>query len=64
MIDRVWWTWQNLDIEKEKDAISGSLTVNNSPPSRNATLDDLIDLGVNAAPINIRDETSTIAGPF
>ncbi|KAF2494294.1 Di-copper centre-containing protein [Lophium mytilinum] len=64
MIDRVWWTWQNLDVEKRKTAISGTLTVNNSPPSRNATLDDFIDLGINAGPIKIRDAMSTIAGPF
>ncbi|KAF2186462.1 Di-copper centre-containing protein [Zopfia rhizophila CBS 207.26] len=64
MIDRVWWTWQNLDIKNRQYSVSGTLTVNNEPPSRNATLDDLMDLGVNAGSLSIRDASNTLGGPF
>jgi tyrosinase len=63
-IDRVWWIWQNQDIKNRKDAIGGTITLNNSPPSRDGTLDDIISLGVNAPDIKIRDLMSTTAGPF
>lgn len=63
-IDRTWWIWQNQDIKNRQNAISGTITLNNSPPSRNGTLDDLIDLGVNAAPVAIKDIMSTVAGPL
>jgi len=63
-IDRTWWMWQNQDIANRQNAISGTLTLNNSPPSRNGTLNDLVNLGVNAADIPIADLMSTVAGPF
>lgn len=63
-IDRTWWIWQNQNLTARQNAISGTITLNNSPPSRNGTLDDLIDLGVNAAPIAIRNVMSTTAGPL
>ena len=63
-IDRTWWIWQNQDIANRQNAISGTITLNNSPPSRNGTLDDVIDLGVNAAPVAIGDIMSTVAGPL
>ena len=79
-IDRVWWIWQNYlpdaaednGIEgKEGDrifVIGNTTTVNNTPPSRNATLDDIIQLGVNdlngLKGIRIRDAVDTLAGPF
>lgn len=46
--------------------IAGSRTFLNVPPSTNATLDDVIELGVNAAAkgIKIRDAVSTLDGPF
>ncbi|KAF2786397.1 Di-copper centre-containing protein [Melanomma pulvis-pyrius CBS 109.77] len=65
MIDRTWWTWQNLDLKTRQYAIGATITVNNSPPSRNATLDDTIDAGYVGAPtITIRDASHTLAGPF
>lgn len=63
-IDRTWWIWQNQDIANRQNAISGTITLDNIPPSRNGTLQDLIDLGVNAPGIPIADAKSTIAGPF
>lgn len=63
-IDRVWWIWQNLDLEKRQYAIAGTITVNNQPPSRDTSLDDIMDLGVNAGPITIRDGMHTLGGPY
>ncbi|KAF2662040.1 Di-copper centre-containing protein [Lophiostoma macrostomum CBS 122681] len=65
MIDRTYWTWQNLDIKNRQYAIGATITVNNEPPSRNATLDDTLDLGYIGVPsITIRDASHTMAGPF
>ncbi|KAI9744548.1 MAG: hypothetical protein M1818_002077 [Claussenomyces sp. TS43310] len=63
-IDRTWWIWQNQDMENRKSAIGGTITINNSPPSRNGTLDDMIDMVVNAPPIKISELLSTTEGPF
>lgn len=65
MIDRTYWTWQNLDIKNRQYAISATITVNNQPPSRNATLDDTLSLGYVGVPdITIREASHTLAGPF
>jgi tyrosinase len=65
MIDRTWWTWQNLDVEKRRFALAGTITVNNSPPSRNATLEDPIELGfVGVEGTTIRGASDTLSGPF
>lgn len=62
------WIWQNAGILERQDrinTIAGTLTFLNNPPSRNATLDDTIDLGVNAPmPIKLRDLMSTVSGSF
>lgn len=63
-IDRVWWIWQNMDIKKRQYAVSGTLTVNNDPPSRNTTLQDTLDLNVVAPAITIEDSMHTLGGPF
>ncbi|KAL1596354.1 hypothetical protein SLS60_009000 [Paraconiothyrium brasiliense] len=65
MIDRVYWTWQNQDIVSRQYALGNTITVNNTPPSRNATLDDALDLGfVGVDTITIRDASNTLKGPF
>ncbi|KAF2274321.1 Di-copper centre-containing protein [Westerdykella ornata] len=65
MIDRVWWTWQNLDIKNRQYSVQGTITVNNQPPSRNTTLDDPIDLGFVGVPtVSIREASHTLGGPF
>jgi tyrosinase len=58
-IDRTWWIWQNLDPEKRTDAIGGSIAFLD-PTARNGTLEDVIDLGVNAAAITIGEVMSTV----
>jgi len=63
-IDRVWWMWQNQDLANRQYQIAGTLTLNNSPPSRNTSLEDVLDLGVNAKGISIRSAMSTLAGEF
>jgi tyrosinase len=42
-IDRVWNIWQALDFENRQDAISGTSTFLNMPPSANTTLDTIVD---------------------
>lgn len=64
MIDRTYWTWQNQDPEKRTYAISQTITLQNSPPSRNATIEDLIDLGANAPPLPIKEMMNTLDGPL
>lgn len=63
-IDRTYWIWQNQDLAKRQNTIAGTITFDNDPPSRNTTLDDMLDLGVNAKNITIRSALSTLAGPF
>ncbi|KAK4556466.1 hypothetical protein LTR86_006610 [Recurvomyces mirabilis] len=63
-IDRVWWIWQNQDLKNRQDAIAGTITILNQPPSRNGTLQDILDLGVNAPGITIGSAMSTLAGEF
>ncbi|OJD18660.1 hypothetical protein AJ78_01356 [Emergomyces pasteurianus Ep9510] len=63
-IDRLWSIWQWLDFGERRDAIYGTLSLANIPPTRNGTLDDIIDVGPLAPPIPVRDVMSTIDGPF
>lgn len=65
MIDRVWWIWQNLNLTARQDAISGTGTFLNYPPSANTTLDTVINLGYAAGTdIAMKDLMSTTSGPF
>ncbi|KAH6911013.1 hypothetical protein BKA70DRAFT_1146360 [Coprinopsis sp. MPI-PUGE-AT-0042] len=41
MLDRLWWIWQALHLEQAR-TVEGTITLNNKPPSRNATLEDLL----------------------
>ena len=67
-IDRVWWIWQKLSPRERQfsdNAIAGSRTFLNDPPSANGTLDDEIEFGYAAGPARqIRDLMSTVGGPF
>ncbi|WEW61215.1 tyrosinase superfamily protein [Emydomyces testavorans] len=63
-IDRMWTIWQWLDIEKRRNALHGTLTYENLPPSRNGTLEDIIDLTPIADPIQVRELMDVIDGPF
>ncbi|TEY44945.1 hypothetical protein BOTCAL_0340g00120 [Botryotinia calthae] len=62
MIDRVWWIWQLQDLAKRQNAVSGTITLNNVPPSRNTTLEDLQDIGYNAGPVPLKDLMNTLGG--
>jgi len=63
MIDRVWWIWQNQDVQKRQMEMQGSTNINGEGV---ATLDDVMTMGpyVGAANITIRDAMNTLAGPF
>jgi tyrosinase len=65
MIDKVWWTWQNLDLKNRQYALSNrtSMMPGAGPV---ATLDSTLTMGpyVGAKNITIRDAMSTLAGPF
>lgn len=63
-IDRLWSIWQWQDIERRKDAAFGTLTLGNVPPSRQGTLDDIIDMGPLGESLPMRDVMSTIEGPY
>jgi tyrosinase len=62
MIDRVWWIWQLQNLEKRLTDVSKTLTMNNSPPSRNGTINDLTNLGVLAGDVKLADLMLTIGG--
>ncbi|KAI1468299.1 Di-copper centre-containing protein [Daldinia caldariorum] len=65
MIDLVWWTWQSLDYSNRRDAVSGTGTFLNSPPSPDTTLDDIVDLGyAGGGQITMRELMSIQDGPF
>ncbi len=61
MVDFLWWIWQALHPDQAA-SVMGTITILNTPPSRNATLDDWIDLGVNGPPRVLREFMSTVAG--
>ncbi|KAF4556627.1 Tyrosinase-like protein 6 [Elsinoe fawcettii] len=63
-IDRTWWIWQNQDLANREKALAGTLTLFNSPPSRDTALTDAIDLGVLAPSVTIGDVMSTTKGPL
>ncbi|GAP87774.1 putative FAD binding domain-containing protein [Rosellinia necatrix] len=61
MVDRTYWLWQALHPFMAK-TIAGTITLFNEPPSRDTSVDDLIDLGVNAPPRRIGDLLDTLGG--
>ncbi|KAI8625303.1 Di-copper centre-containing protein [Xylariaceae sp. FL1651] len=64
MVDRVYWIWQALHLSLA-DTVAGTLTVFNTPPSRDTSVDDLLSLGVNADPLSIKNALNTLGGsPF
>ncbi|KAK7960348.1 Di-copper centre-containing protein, partial [Apiospora saccharicola] len=65
MIDLVWWVWQMMDIPNRQNAVAGTNTFLNQPPSANTTLDTVIDLFyAGGGPITMRELTSIHDGPF
>ncbi|TVY64353.1 Tyrosinase-like protein orsC, partial [Lachnellula suecica] len=63
-VDHIWAVWQALDLDERLFVVHGTLTMLNSPPSANGTLDTTMDLGYNGGSYHIRDLVSTIDGPF
>jgi len=66
MIDRVWWTWQNLDLESRGKAVAGSAGAIGDTTATNATLGDKLVMGpyVGYPNVTIGEAISTIGGPF
>ncbi|KAK8091883.1 hypothetical protein PG997_002244 [Apiospora hydei] len=63
-VDRVWWMWQNQAPVERSFSIAGTRTMANEPPSANATLDDLLDMGFNGDKSPVREHVSTVGGPY
>jgi tyrosinase len=65
-VDRTWWIWQNQDLEKRRLTIAGTLTFLNTPPTRNATLDDVMTFGeyLGFPDMLVKETSSTLAGPL
>lgn len=66
-IDRTWWIWQNLDPEARTSVVAGTMTTDNKPPSRQGTLDDVIDMGILGPSMPIAKAVSSVGltgGPF
>ena len=63
-IDRTYWTWQIQDLAARQYQLAGTITLNNSPPSRNGTLEDILNMGVNGPSVEIKDVMSTLDGPL
>ena len=64
MIDRVWWTWQNLDLKNRQNAVAGTTALGGG--GANTTLEDFLTMGkyVGVPDLKIKDAMSTMAGPF
>lgn len=63
-IDRVYYIWQWIGDESRQQTISGTITNLNQPPSRNGTLDDILNVEPVGQNMKIRDALSTVDGPF
>ena len=47
-VDRLWSVWQGLDYEARKNGLDGTLSMNNYPPTPNATLSTIMKMGIPA----------------
>ncbi|KAM0723152.1 hypothetical protein Q7P37_001352 [Cladosporium fusiforme] len=64
MIDRIWTVWQYMDRETRQDAIYGTSTLNNDPPSADMTLQDNLPFNLVASDPVLGDLMDTLAGPY
>jgi tyrosinase len=64
MVDRMYWIWQSLHPAQAYN-ISGTITILNTPPSRDAVKTDILNMGVNAPDLAIGSALNTLGGsPF
>lgn len=61
MLDRIWWVWQALHPDLAA-TIDGTITMNNSPASRNATIDDTLDTKGLLEPVALKQAFNTLTG--
>jgi tyrosinase len=61
MLDRIYWIWQTL-CPAEANKMAGTLTLQNKPPTRDGTIDELLNLGVNGQTVKICDVLNTLGG--
>lgn len=61
MVDRLYWIWQILH-PAEAGKVNGTITFRNNPPSREGTVDDLLDVGRLGPAVPIRDVLDTLGG--
>lgn len=64
MIDRVWTIWQAIDPVNRQNALAGTGTFLNIPPSANVTLDDEMNWGILGPVMTVSEAMSTMAGEF
>lgn len=60
----MWAIWQNLDLANRQNAIFGTETYQNVPPSASVTLDDYVNVGGLNELKKVRELLSTVAGYF
>jgi tyrosinase len=64
MVDRIWWMWQALH-PFEANKVFGTITLRNIPPSRNGTVDDILDMvNLGVPPVKIKEVMSTLSDPL
>lgn len=61
MLDHIYWIWQALH-PNQANTIAGTITILNTPPSRDALVTDPLNMGVNAPEITIADALNTLGG--
>lgn len=61
MLDRVYWIWQALHPSQRFD-IAGTITINNTPPSRDAVTSDPLEMGPVATDSTIGAMLDTMGG--
>merc|ERR1712072_1437333 len=61
---RIYSVWQNLDWDEREDAIEGTSTLLNSPPTADMELSDVLSFGLVAEDKTFGDLMDTMSGPY
>lgn len=61
MVDKLYWMWQALH-PKDARGIAGTLTYRNIIPSRDATIEDKLNVGILGPHLQIKDTFDTLGG--